>query len=206
MLRHPLATWINLPCSRRHVRLFRNGRIKPCVSPATRLDADEAIVRRDGDRLIVEPAPARPRRPACRLGKLPDPSPTWIGACWPWTTSACDLLSGLRYLLDTNTLSALIRQPQGPVAAMLTRRGYGTVCTSIVVAAELRFGARKRGSSVLNQGRPPRSLLPVLPLEAGVDQTYAELYSGWNRRTPIGPLLSCSSPPRPEPGTRRRDR
>jgi tRNA(fMet)-specific endonuclease VapC len=39
----------------------------------------------------------------------------------------------LRYLLDTNILSALIRQPQGPVAAMLARRGFGTVCTSIIV-------------------------------------------------------------------------
>jgi tRNA(fMet)-specific endonuclease VapC len=45
---------------------------------------------------------------------------------------------GLRYLLDNNVLSALIRQPQGPVAATLARRGFGTVCTSIVVAAELR--------------------------------------------------------------------
>lgn len=56
---------------------------------------------------------------------------------------------GLRYLLDSNILSALIRQPQGPVAAALARRGYGTVCTSIVVAAELRFGARKLGSKAL---------------------------------------------------------
>jgi tRNA(fMet)-specific endonuclease VapC len=60
-------------------------------------------------------------------------------------------MDGLRYLLDTNILSALIRQPLGPVAAMLTRRGHGTVCTSIVVAAELRFGARKLGSSVLSR-------------------------------------------------------
>ena len=58
-------------------------------------------------------------------------------------------IAGLRYLLDTNTLSALIRQPQGPVATTLAGRGYGTVCTSIVVAAELRFGDRKLGSKTL---------------------------------------------------------
>jgi tRNA(fMet)-specific endonuclease VapC len=34
---------------------------------------------------------------------------------------------------------------------MLARRGYGTVCTSIGVAAELRFGARKLGSSLLTR-------------------------------------------------------
>jgi tRNA(fMet)-specific endonuclease VapC len=98
-------------------------------------------------------------------------------------------MSGLRYLLDTNTLSALIRQPQGPVAAMLTRRGYGTVCTSIVVAAELHFGARKRGSSVLSQKVADLlDTLPVLPLEAGVDQTYAEIRLRLEQAgTPIGP-------------------
>jgi tRNA(fMet)-specific endonuclease VapC len=34
-------------------------------------------------------------------------------------------IAGLRYLLDTNILSVLIRQPRGPVAATLARRGYG---------------------------------------------------------------------------------
>jgi tRNA(fMet)-specific endonuclease VapC len=83
---------------------------------------------------------------------------------------------GLRYLLDTNVLSALIRQPQGAVAATLARRGYGTVCTSIVVAAELRFGARKLGSKALT-GKVDDLLisLPVLPLDAGADHTYAEI-------------------------------
>jgi tRNA(fMet)-specific endonuclease VapC len=98
-------------------------------------------------------------------------------------------MDGLRYLLDTNILSALIRQPQGPVAAMLARRGYGTVCTSIVVAAELRFGARKLGSSVLSRKVDDLlASLPVLPLEAGVDQTYAECrFQLEQAGTPIGP-------------------
>ena len=55
-------------------------------------------------------------------------------------------MDGLHYLLDTNILFAFIRQPQGPVAATLAQSGYGTVCKSIVVAAELRFGAWKLGS------------------------------------------------------------
>ncbi|HDH08932.1 MAG TPA: PIN domain-containing protein, partial [Gammaproteobacteria bacterium] len=52
----------------------------------------------------------------------------------------------LRYLLDTNILSDLVRQPQGPVASHITRVGEETICTSIIVAAELRFGAVKSGS------------------------------------------------------------
>ena len=96
---------------------------------------------------------------------------------------------GLRYLLDTNVLSALIRQPQGPVAATLARRGYGTVCTSIVVAAELRFGARKLRSKALT-GKVDDLLvsLPVLALDAGADHTYAEIRLQLEQAgTPIGP-------------------
>jgi len=96
---------------------------------------------------------------------------------------------GLRYLLDTNILSALIRQPQGPVAATLAGRGYRTVCTSIVVAAELRFGARKLGSKALT-GKVNYLLdsLPVLSLDAGGDHTYAENRIQLEQAgTPIGP-------------------
>jgi tRNA(fMet)-specific endonuclease VapC len=98
-------------------------------------------------------------------------------------------MDGLRYLLDTNILSGLIRQPQGPVATMLARRGYGTVCTSIVVAAELRFGARKLGSSVLTRKVDDLlASLPVLPLEVGADQTYAAIRLQLEQAgTPIGP-------------------
>jgi len=40
----------------RHVRLFRNGRNQALRIPRDfELDGDEAIVRKDGDRLIVEP-------------------------------------------------------------------------------------------------------------------------------------------------------
>ncbi len=44
----------------RHVRLFRNGRNQALRIPRElELDADEAWVRRDGQRLIVEPVPRR---------------------------------------------------------------------------------------------------------------------------------------------------
>ena len=98
-------------------------------------------------------------------------------------------MDGLRYLLDTNILSALIRQPQGSVASTLVRRGFGTACTSIVAAAELRFGARKRGSAALTAKVDDLlAALPVLPMKADVDRTYAEArFQLEQSGTPIGP-------------------
>ena len=49
--------------------------------------------------------------------------------------------ASLKYLLDTNILSDLVRNPQGEVAAKIAKAGEDNVCTSIVVAAELRYGA-----------------------------------------------------------------
>jgi tRNA(fMet)-specific endonuclease VapC len=46
-----------------------------------------------------------------------------------------------RFLLDTNIVSALLRDPQGPIAKEIERAGEDAICTSIIVAAELRFGA-----------------------------------------------------------------
>ena len=44
----------------RHVRLFRNGRNQALRIPRElELDADEAIIRKDGERLIVEPVKRR---------------------------------------------------------------------------------------------------------------------------------------------------
>ena len=54
-----------------------------------------------------------------------------------------------RYLLDTNILSNLVRHPQGRIAACIARVGEQSVCTSMVVASELRFGAAKRHASKL---------------------------------------------------------
>ena len=44
----------------RHVRLFRNGRNQAVRIPREfELPGAEAIMRKDGDRLIIEPAPPR---------------------------------------------------------------------------------------------------------------------------------------------------
>jgi antitoxin VapB len=44
----------------RHVRLFRNGRNQALRIPREfELPGNEAIVRKEGDRLIIEPAPTQ---------------------------------------------------------------------------------------------------------------------------------------------------
>ena len=93
------------------------------------------------------------------------------------------------YLLDTNVVSDLIRNPGGMVAARVAAVGEDAVCTSIVVAAELRFGAVKSGSRTLAD-RVDRvlSALEVLAFEAPADRHYAAIRWDLTRRgTPIGP-------------------
>jgi tRNA(fMet)-specific endonuclease VapC len=46
-----------------------------------------------------------------------------------------------RYMLDTNIISDLIRNPQGKAAKRIARIGEQDICTSIIVAAELRYDA-----------------------------------------------------------------
>jgi tRNA(fMet)-specific endonuclease VapC len=88
----------------------------------------------------------------------------------------------VQYLLDTNILSALVRQPHGPVAHRIAHCGEGNICTSIIVAAELRYGAAKKNSSRLTQQLEAiLAAMEVLPLESPVDAIYGELRSRLER-------------------------
>ncbi|WP_447725662.1 PIN domain-containing protein [Sphingomonas koreensis] len=93
-----------------------------------------------------------------------------------------------RYLLDTNILSDLVRHPQGKIADRIGEIGEGAVCTSIIVAAELRFGAAKSGSKRLTlQVEAILDAIEILPLLEPVDQEYARVRSELERAgTPIG--------------------
>lgn len=82
----------------------------------------------------------------------------------------------MRYLLDTNILSDLIRNPQGTIAERIRRVGEAQVCTSIIVAAELRYGAIKKGSPRLSvQLEAVLGALEILPLDSPIDRTYGAL-------------------------------
>ena len=94
----------------------------------------------------------------------------------------------MRYLLDTNVVSDLVRNPQGKVAQRIRRVGEGEVCTSIIVAAELRYGAAKKGSPRLSsQLEVVLGVLEVLPFETPADAAYGLLRTRLEQAsTPIG--------------------
>jgi tRNA(fMet)-specific endonuclease VapC len=80
------------------------------------------------------------------------------------------------FLLDTSILSDLLRNPRGRVAARIRQVGVAAVCTSIVVAAELRYGIEKRGSARLAdlvEGLLDR--VAVLPFETPAERVYGSL-------------------------------
>jgi tRNA(fMet)-specific endonuclease VapC len=92
------------------------------------------------------------------------------------------------YLLDTNILSDLVRAPQGAVAEQIAAAGEGRVATSVIVAAELRFGAeKKRSERLAKQLEAILGALPVLPLESPADVKYGLLRAQLESSgTPIG--------------------
>ena len=93
----------------------------------------------------------------------------------------------MRYLLDTNTVSDLVRTPQGRVAARIARVGEESVCTSIIVAAELRYGAARKGSA-----RLLAQLLTVDHLQSGrLLVSGAKTIQSWYHYPRSSPESSC---------------
>ena len=94
----------------------------------------------------------------------------------------------MRYLLDTNIVSDLVRNPQGRAAEHIRRIGEEQVCTSIIVAAELRYGATKRGSPRLTlQLEAVLGALDVLPFAAPADSVYGQIRTRLEQAgTPVG--------------------
>jgi tRNA(fMet)-specific endonuclease VapC len=94
----------------------------------------------------------------------------------------------IRYLLDTSIVSDLVRNPRGRIAQHVRKVGEAQVCTSIIVAAELRYGAAKKQSPRLTaQLEAVLGALEMLPLQKPADVTYGELRSRLEKAgRPIG--------------------
>jgi antitoxin VapB len=127
--------------SERHVKLFKNGRNQAVWIPREfELPGEDAIMRKEGDRLIIGPREAKSLQTVLAKLKpleedfppIPDPAP-----------EAVDLM---RYLLDTNVVSDLVRKPGGQVTRHIREIGEKSVCTSMIVAAELRYGATRKAT------------------------------------------------------------
>jgi tRNA(fMet)-specific endonuclease VapC len=93
-----------------------------------------------------------------------------------------------RYFLDTNIISDLIKNPGGRVARQIARVGENKICTSIVVAAELRYGCAKAGSKrIVEAVQNILAELDVLPFETPADAEYGRLRAQLEQRgKPIG--------------------
>jgi len=92
------------------------------------------------------------------------------------------------WMLDTNILSDLIRNPRGKLVQRLSSIDPDAICTSIVVACELRFGAKRKGSETLtNRVEQLLDTLTILSLDEPADKHYADLRALLEQAgTPIG--------------------
>ena len=80
------------------------------------------------------------------------------------------------YLLDTNILSDLIKNPSGHAASRIRAVGEAAICTSIIVAAELRYGCARKGSPALTKKvEDLLGVIRVLPIDVPVDREYGRI-------------------------------
>jgi tRNA(fMet)-specific endonuclease VapC len=76
-------------------------------------------------------------------------------------------------MLDTNIISDLVRNPQGKAAKRIAKLGENNMCTSIIVAAELRYGCAKSGSmQLLKAVEDLLGEIDVLPFDVPADGEY----------------------------------
>ena len=94
-----------------------------------------------------------------------------------------------QYLLDTNIIYELVRNPHGRLKDQIALVGEEAVCTSIIVSSELRFGAEKKGSKkIRSQLEAILSAIEILPFQEPADRQYATLRCQLEKAgTPIGP-------------------
>jgi tRNA(fMet)-specific endonuclease VapC len=94
----------------------------------------------------------------------------------------------MRYLLDTNIVSNLVRNPGGRVADRIKAIGEQNICTSIIVAAELRYGTTKKASPRLStQVEAVLGAMDTLPFDSPADEIYGSIRTRLESAgTPIG--------------------
>lgn len=92
-------------------------------------------------------------------------------------------------MLDTNIVSALLREPHdSPVRGRLVAFGLDRVCISIVTSAEIQYGFAKRPSQRLEHNLELLlGSIVTLPFEPPADVFYGEARAALERAgTPIG--------------------
>ena len=91
-------------------------------------------------------------------------------------------MAELRYMLDTNVVSGVVRRPGSDLARRVAGLEAGSFAISVIVAAELRYGADRRGSARLTrQLDAVLSAIDVLPLAEPADRHYGAIRSDLER-------------------------
>jgi tRNA(fMet)-specific endonuclease VapC len=96
----------------------------------------------------------------------------------------------MRWMLDTNTASFVIRRRPPTVKRRFDAVGHGNLAISVVVLAELLYGAKlhpTRGNDILADIEDFRRRLAVVPWSESAAAHYAEIRARLRRAgTPIG--------------------
>jgi tRNA(fMet)-specific endonuclease VapC len=85
-------------------------------------------------------------------------------------------VTGLRYMLDTNIVSDMIRHPRGRVVEHIADVGEQGLSVSVVVAAELRYGvAKARSRRLANLVDGVLARLTIAPYQVPADACYGSI-------------------------------
>lgn len=94
----------------------------------------------------------------------------------------------MRYMLDTNVVSAMVRDPRGTVLERLLEIGEENAFISIITHGEIWYGVKKNGSGELaRKVSAVTRRLYVAPLQLPGDQRYAEVRLALRQGKNIGP-------------------
>ncbi len=89
----------------------------------------------------------------------------------------------VQFLLDTNIISDIVRNPQGVIAKHIAAIDDAFVATSVLVSSELKFGAQHRGAMRLRtQLDIILARMKILPYEPPADDHYAKLRTELEQR------------------------
>ena len=92
-------------------------------------------------------------------------------------------MSDHRFMLDTNIVSDLVRNPRGRVQGKLRHHGINTVCLSAIVVSEIRFGLLAKASEKFNDlVESALSRIAVVDYEEKVSFAYAHIRNDLQKR------------------------